>query len=111
MGRERKKASKSKKKKKSSSRRGSVASLKYSQKERYQKKKKGRSSRRGSFASTKESHEDTRSRTSYEEPPRGGRTPRAARSDHHYARSPRDERNRSIRLDDSESYSSGSEAP
>jgi len=107
--RERKKASKSKKKKKSSSRRGSVASLKYSQKERHQKKKKGRSSRRGSFASTKESHEDTRSRTSYEEP--RVRTPRGARSDHHYARSPRDERNRSIRLDDDESYTSGSEGP
>jgi len=109
--RERKKASKPKKKKKPSSRRGSVASLKYSQKERYQKKKKGRSSRRGSFASTKESHEDTRSRTSYEEPPRVVRTPRAARSDHHYARSPRDERNRSIRLEDDDSYTSGSEAP
>jgi len=108
--RERKKASKPKKKKKPSSRRGSVASLKYSQKERYQKKKKGRSSRRGSFASTKESHEDTRSRTSYEELPRV-RTPRAARSDHHYARSPRDERNRSIRLEDDDSYTSGSEAP
>jgi Ras-related protein Rab-7A len=105
----RKKTSKTKKKKKTSSRQVSVSGMKYSQKERYQKKKSGRTSRRGSVASNRDdSREDTRSRTSYEE------LPRVDRSENHYRRNSsgyRHGRNDNIRLEDDDSYSTGSEAP